>query len=199
MSDAAAPRASVRTTASAAVAGAIVTAGKKLLMFSSSHRPSPISTSGYPMRRPSPAEQSETVSASPITNSRMCPGSKPTARRTPYSVVRSRTPIAIVLPRMSIMIARTMSDTMSSAEKIALAPPRNPWFIARSLIVVVWLSSSSNSLSIAALTWALRDGSSTRVTIQPILSFCRSLALSFRYDQWKKKLWRSIADCVGAS
>ncbi len=81
------------------------------------------------------------------------------------------------------MMTKMMTDTMSRAEKIALAPPRNPWFIARSLMVVVWLSWSSKRASIAALTWALFDGSSTRVTIQPIWSFCRSRAPSFRYDQ----------------
>jgi hypothetical protein len=41
------------------------------------------------------------------------PGEKPIARKTPYSVVRSRTPMAMVLPRIIVMMARMMTLTTS--------------------------------------------------------------------------------------
>ena len=69
-------------------------------------------------------------------------------------------------PKMSTAMT-VLGPQQPAVVAIALTPPRNPWFIARSLIVVVWLSSSSKSLSIAALTCALFVGSSTRVAFEP--------------------------------
>ena len=67
-----------------------------------------------------------------------------------------------------------------SAPRIAPSIPRNDRFIARSLMVAVWMSLSSNILSIAAATAGPRPGSSTRVMIQPISSLRASGSASFR-------------------
>ncbi len=92
---------------------------------------------------------------------------KPIARNTPYSCVRSRTLIAIVFARMSVMINRIASDTMSKALSTAENAPRNDSWNARSLIVSVWSSFSSNFASTALAMSALLLGSSMRSTSQP--------------------------------
>jgi hypothetical protein len=56
------------------------------------------------MATPSNAQSTPIVNASPRMNIATCFGRKPTARKTPYSFVRSRTAMAIVLPRISIMM-----------------------------------------------------------------------------------------------
>ena len=59
------------------------------------------------------------------------------ARSTPYSCVRSRTPMATVLPKISTMMARITSETTSTAPSTAEIMPMNDVFIARSLMLNV--------------------------------------------------------------
>lgn len=76
------------------------------------------------------------TTASPSTKSATCLGKKPMARRVAISLVRSRTPIAIVLPRTSAMIARMTTEMMSKAVRTAEKPARKLWLKACSS----WLS-----------------------------------------------------------
>ena len=114
-------------------------------------------------RRPS----SPTTIASPTTNNTMCFGRKPIARSTPYSPVRSRTPMAMVLPRINIMISTITTDTTSIARKMADSMPRNDACIARSLMLSVWMSRSEKRWSMARQISAERPGSAIRATTQP--------------------------------
>jgi len=137
-------------------------------MFSSRKRPSPSSTIGWASNVLSPPATSPRAIASPITNRRMCTGSNPSARKTPYSRVRSRTPMAMVLPTIINMMSRMIMLMTSRAVSSAPYMLMKERFIDRSLMVAVCISRSSNMRSIAADTSAPRPGSSMRLVIQPI-------------------------------
>ena len=76
--------------------------------------------------------------SSPNTNKPRCFGLKPMARSTPYSLVRSRTFMAMVLPTIMVMISKMTIDTMSIAVNTPAYMEMKPRLKARSLSVSVW-------------------------------------------------------------
>jgi hypothetical protein len=83
----------------------------------------------------------------------MCFGRKPSARSTPYSRVRSRTPMAMVLPRIIIMISRMITETMLMAVRMARQHGHEGEVHGRSLMEAVCMSFSSKMLVDGLRRW----------------------------------------------
>ena len=75
-------------------------------------------------RRATPAEHADGQRLAEHEAADVLAAEKPSARSTPYSLVRSRTPIAMVLPRISIMISRMIDR--HDVERGEDAPTRRP-------------------------------------------------------------------------
>src|SRR5207248_8892721 len=122
--------------------------------------PNPIST-GRAATMPSapPATPSSAPSATEMAPT--CRGKNPMARMAPISGVRSRRPIASVLPRISAMMSRITPLTISSAPMIAEEPCTN--CKRKDFSVSVWVSLSllANKASMARTTWGERAASAT--------------------------------------
>src|SRR5438067_6857545 len=126
-------------------------------------------------------------SSAPSLNARirMCLGKKPMARMAPSSGVRSRRPIASVLPRISAMMIRITPLTASSAERIAPEPVTNERRKAFSVSVCVSLSLLAKVASMSRITRGESFAFAIVEVKRPTVSLRLAGRLSLRRAQWK--------------
>src|SRR5216684_2780869 len=115
------------------------------------------------------------------------------ARMVPSSLVRSRSPIASVFPRISAMITRITPLTTSSAERMAEDPATKLSRNAFSVSECVSLSLLAKSASTSRMTRVESFGLAILMVNRPTVSLRDGGRPSFSRAHWKKRLLATVS------